>query len=342
MLGYIYGIVDNQTKRIVKIGSTIKRPSRRFSQTDYRTKFVNHSVVTLRVMRSGGLDWYEKGNPDSPFLWHLIAAETLAIFHYGTFLKDKYSNLAIPLLQKLGGFDGARGGLIGGKIGGKAAAKVNMASGQFREFQRRGRQSHNIGHWARASGHASKLGKSGLGTKAQGHAVLSERGKRVGQLAIASGQLTRIQQAPPTIKQTETRSNQGRKMRDSGALAAAQESEERRNAYREWAQSPGGRAVLYKNGKNQGRQNVENGHWASLQTHEIRVMAAKASGKRAVESGQIYRICTREASIRGGKTQGKKAVESGQWERVRDLGLHTRWHVNRGLVSPICSLCGTV
>jgi hypothetical protein len=98
-----------------------------------------------------------------------------------------------------------------------------------------------------------------------------------------------------------------------------------------------------------GRRNVESGHWATLRTPEIIMMGAKAAGAVAVKTGQIYRIRTKEACYRGGVTQGNKAKESGQWGEVKNLGLHTRWHVKGSTAkngraveakpNPRCTLC---
>lgn len=128
-------------------------------------------------------------------------------------------------------------------------------------------------------------------------------------------------------------------------------------------------------GRIQGRKNAESGHIARIATPEScskggkttyarHPELARENGRRAAESGQLVSVATFESCSMGGKTQGRKNVESGQWDqvrvlgcskggkiggrknaesghfaRVRKIGLHTRWHINRDVINPACSLC---
>lgn len=76
----------------------------------------------------------------------------------------------------------------------------------------------------------------------------------------------------------------------------------------------------------QGRKNVENGHMRRLNasfTHEERQYAGHLSGRTAVESGQLDSLRTIEHQ-----------------KMASQYAHHTRWHVNRGIISATCPLCG--
>lgn len=120
--GIVYHVVDNNTNQVVKVGSTIQTLKRRFNRKDYRDRYTHHRIIPARVINSSPEDEYQKGNPFCPFLWHLVAIETLEILKQNTFQKQRLSNWQIPLLQKLCGFDGVLVGSIGGKIGGRTNA----------------------------------------------------------------------------------------------------------------------------------------------------------------------------------------------------------------------------
>jgi hypothetical protein len=104
-------------------------------------------------------------------------------------------------------------------------------------------------------------------------------------------------------------------------------------------------------GKIAGKKNVESGHWATLRTHEIIMMGAKAAGALAARTGQINQIKTYESSLkgalnqkkedkaRGGYTQGKKNVDSGHLAKVRKIAPHNHWHIKGGKPSPRCVFC---
>jgi hypothetical protein len=117
----------------------------------------------------------------------------------------------------------------------------------------------------------------------------------------------------------------GRKAVESGRLATVAAS--------------GGRVSGPKTGPLLGRKNVESGQIQAL-------------GRRNVESGHLDRIRSFEAQSRGGRKRGpilarenvasgfasalgRRNAESGVLDKAR----HTRWHVNRGISSPSCSLC---
>lgn len=120
-----------------------------------------------------------------------------------------------------------------------------------------------------------------------------------------------------------------------------------------------------------GRIRVESGFFSLEHQSKVGKLGGQISGRRAADSGQLDRIRTHEGSVKGGTIagrknaesghmsrvgheqgliQGKKNVENGHLARIRDLSLephkegsrkylHTRWHINRGLVSSICKFC---
>ncbi len=78
-----------------------------------------------------------------------------------------------------------------------------------------------------------------------------------------------------------------------------------------------------------GRHNVESGHLAKLRTPEHQAKAGRIGGKL------------------GGKTQGpiqgRKNADSGLLAKICANGgraaSHLRWHVNRSVINPNCTLC---
>jgi hypothetical protein len=81
-----------------------------------------------------------------------------------------------------------------------------------------------------------------------------------------------------------------------------------------------------------------------------RVTNGRKGGLSNVKSGHLQRISAAGGRA-SGVVQGRKNAESGRMREVQKLGLglggkiggpkgmHTRWHVRRGIVSPACSLC---
>jgi hypothetical protein len=126
--GHIYHVIDKKTNRVVKVGSTIASLDRRFN-SKYKRKYADHFLKEAYHIESSESDWYEKGNPFCPFLWHLVASEHLEIVRQNTFDVDSFSNKVSPLTQKYSGFDGSIWGKIGGKIGGKISGKERVESG---------------------------------------------------------------------------------------------------------------------------------------------------------------------------------------------------------------------
>ncbi len=112
------------------------------------------------------------------------------------------------------------------------------------------------------------------------------------------------------------------------------------------AQKENGHAMGLINGPATGRKNAESGHmsrlgkaWGSINgiknaesglLDRVRLAGSTAAGKIAKESGQIAML---------GCQQGRKNAESGHLSKIALLGAHTRCHLNRGIVSPRCSLC---
>jgi len=113
----------------------------------------------------------------------------------------------------------------------------------------------------------------------------------------------------------------------------------------------GGRA----NGPIQGLKNVESGQLRSVcakgghaavesgHLNGVRAAGGRTSGKRNVESGLLAKIRTPESCAKGGRTRGKQSIITGFLQAICAKGgrasNHLRWHVNRGIVNPECSLC---
>lgn len=128
MIGRIYHVVNKITGETVKVGSTIQTIDGRWYGYN-KKKYSNHFLREVRTIQSNDLDWYKKGDPYCPFLWHLVAAEHLEMLKQGTFKLDKFANQKSPLDQKFFGLDGAVAGKIGGRIGGKIAGREALEKG---------------------------------------------------------------------------------------------------------------------------------------------------------------------------------------------------------------------
>ena len=116
--------------------------------------------------------------------------------------------------------------------------------------------------------------------------------------------------------------------------------------------SAGGRA----NGPIQGLKNVESGQLKSIcaaggravaesgHLKNIRAAGGRTSGKQNAENGLLLRIRTPENCAKGGRARGKQSADNGFLRSISSKGgrasNHTRWHTNRGIVNPNCSLCG--
>jgi hypothetical protein len=112
-------------------------------------------------------------------------------------------------------------------------------------------------------------------------------------------------------------------------------------------------------GRTSGRMAVENGRLASLRTAEHQRAAGRIGGKtggrtqglKNAESGQLALIRTKENCGKGGrigariqKEQGLGIFAPGYDRSVSSrigsrIANHNRWHVNRDIVNPVCSLC---
>lgn len=127
---------------------------------------------------------------------------------------------------------------------------------------------------------------------------------------------------------------------------------------------PGGRAPSRATCSKGGRKNAE----GRFQDHEYQSRAGHfgglAAGKKFSGDGGMDAIRSMEASREGGITQGRNNAESGHCARIANLGgkaklgipspgsgnkcipreqqirgLHSRWHVARGIVKEGCQLC---
>jgi len=208
MIGLIYHVVDKTTNEVVKVGSTIQTLKRRWVDYD-KNKFNNHFLREIKRLESNELDWYEKGNPHCPFLWHLIASEHLEILKQSTWRKGKLSNQVSPIDQKYFGFLDAH--LETAKLGGLNQSKEDKARGGYKQGPIQGPQNVKSGLWAKVislGGIASGKSKS----KAK-QAANEKNGKRFGKWSVESGHLA-------SLRTPEHQSKAGREGGKKGGVAA--------------------------------------------------------------------------------------------------------------------------
>ena len=101
------------------------------------------------------------------------------------------------------------------------------------------------------------------------------------------------------------------------------------------AEIPGRMAAM---GRVQGRRNASNGHLVAIAS-----IGGRIGGRANVTSGQIAALGRSGVGGRiGGLVGGRTTKERGVGffaQEVRGVGLHVRWHVNRGIINPQCALC---
>lgn len=68
-------------------------------------------------------------------------------------------------------------------------------------------------------------------------------------------------------------------------------------------------------------------------------MGGHISGRKNADSGQVVALGKSGIGGRAAAERRLGAMAPGVAFKGRILGLHVRWHVNRGLVNPDCSLC---
>ena len=266
IIGRIYHVVDKTTGEVVKVGSTIQTLKWRFYGRDYKTKYTNHFLREVRAIQSSELDWYEKGNPYCPFLWHLVAAEHLEIIKQRTFKNGKLSNRISPLVQKYSGFDGCVAGRFGGAISGQQAAENGSL-----EKARNSPAAKEARKKLREQGHMKWVQNLPQTKKAQsenGHIVGLIYGPINGLRNAQSGRMSEVGKKYGPIN--------GRKLADSGELKkiGAKGSKAAGLKARESGQ-------IKALGLLQGQRNVENGHISAL---------GRKQGRKLAESGHCARI----------------------------------------------------
>jgi len=147
---------------------------------------------------------------------------------------------------------------------------------------------------------------------------------------------------------------QGRKNIESGhiqALGKLQGKKNVENVHRARLNAQNRKLYGYLGGRVSGRKNRElsRGFFAPGMAAKGGRIGGSIAGRKAVESGQLASIRTPEnwakalkklQEIGWPKELGRRNVESGQLAKIRPMGSHTRWHVNRGITNPKCSLCG--
>lgn len=113
------------------------------------------------------------------------------------------------------------------------------------------------------------------------------------------------------------------------------------------------------NGSKGGRKSLESGHIVALGRKNVE--SARIQGRKNAEKpgymatigrkggrkvseklGHMAKIGQRgglTGGRKGGRKGGRDAVESGQLAAARPKAHHVRWHVNRNIVNPDCTLC---
>ncbi len=218
-IGRIYHVIDKTTGGVVKVGSTIQSLQKRFNEWDYKKKYTNHFLREVRVLESSEFDWYDPKDRQSPFLWHLIAAETLEIVKQDTFNKDSFSNWASPLSQKLfglGGDYGYKGQSLGGRRSGALAVK-NKTGIHSPDFDRSLPGSINSPAQLMAKRANLKIGRTKehqikaaeqAGKKNIKSGWIFELGKSQGSKNAASGHCARISHLGASLGATTRNHNQ--------------------------------------------------------------------------------------------------------------------------------------
>jgi hypothetical protein len=147
-------------------------------------------------------------------------------------------------------------------------------------------------------------------------------GKIGGCMAVASGQMERMQNLPQT--KAAQRINGGvlaRRNIESGHIRSL------------GLTGAGGRV----GGRIQGRKNAENKTGVCGRTFE----KMSEDGRKGGRIGGYNQ--PREAKVKGGRIGGKAVVESGQLLGICAKGgtaaSHVRWHIRRGIVNSNCLLC---
>jgi hypothetical protein len=187
VIGKIYHVVDTETGRVIKVGSTIREVAQRFAQSDYKNRYTSHSVVEVKRFESSEQDRYDSRDAYCPFLWHLVAAEHIEIARQGTFgvgLSNRISPLVQKFHSKLGLSDLSS---EGGKLGGRE----HVRSGHLWAISSKGGKSRTL-ESKRRNGLQLLLSKKGVfapGIAAQGGRA---GGPKAGRLAVESGQLASL------------------------------------------------------------------------------------------------------------------------------------------------------
>ena len=214
-IGIVYHVVDKTTGEVVKVGSTIQLLSQRFNAA-YKKKHSNHFLREARTIKSSELDWYQKGDYDCPFLWHLAAIEHLEMLKMGTYRKGPLSNKQSPLDQKSKGFDagvaGTIGGQIGGLIGGKISGRIAAESGRLASYRTPEHQKKA----GIAAGAASKERQSGFLSPDYPVEKIQETSRKNGRANVESGHIYTIATLESCSKGGLT---QGRRNAESGHMS---------------------------------------------------------------------------------------------------------------------------
>lgn len=161
MIGIIYHVVEKDTNRAIKVGSTIQSLEKRWRTYD-KSRYSNHFLKEIKRIESGDLDAYDLKDSFCLFLWHLVASEHLEAVAQDTFQKGPLSNQFSPLVQKYIGFDAWEGSRLAGNAGNKIVVenKLGFLSPSFdRTSAARmgGRKSVDSGHLRRISSLGGKV-----------------------------------------------------------------------------------------------------------------------------------------------------------------------------------------
>jgi hypothetical protein len=70
-------------------------------------------------------------------------------------------------------------------------------------------------------------------------------------------------------------------------------------------------------------------------TTEDKIRGGQRGGRVAAESGQLARVARLPQAKAAQRRVGREAAKNGQLLR----GLHSRWHLARGVINPQCEYC---
>lgn len=196
VIGRIYHVVQKDTGRIIKVGSTIQLLHKRAGQRDYRKTYSDCFLREAFTIESSTADdnWFglagitDPKKAFAPFLWNLIIAEHLEMLRMKTYKipDEPRSNQQFPIFQKLCGFDGADVASIGGRLANHITNdEAHRADPNYLES--RARAGRTSGAKNIATGQIQALGRKNVET-----GWIQALGRKIGRKNAETGHLDSI------------------------------------------------------------------------------------------------------------------------------------------------------